>query len=379
MLMQSEIHDENHDETDDEEHGKARLHLGCTESPGIETARVETLPSSRSLATGIPRSFAARALVEGTRAKVRRILHGEDRRRMLVVVGPCSIHSAEDALEYARRLRGIAGETSDELVIVMRTYFEKPRTRGGWKGFLDDPDLDGRCDLVRGIEQARRLLLAINELGVPCACEFLEPLAAPYLEDLVSWGAIGARTSESQVHRALASRLPMPIGFKNGIDGRIEVATNGVRVARESHSTLGFDAHGLPAVIRSAGNRDGHIVLRGGGGRPNHDARSVEEAFGLAREGGLSRPVVVDCSHENSGREPGRQAPVARDVIAQLVGGQHAIAGLMIESNLRGGAQSWSPGAHFTPGVSLTDPCIDWDETAALLREICDTLRAQRR
>ncbi len=342
-----------------------------------ERARAPLTPP-QALKGAIPRSFSARAVVEGTRDKIRRILRGEDSHRLLVVVGPCSIHSYEDALEYADRLRRVSRDMSDDLVIVMRTYLEKPRTCGGWKGYLNDPDLDGSCDTARGIELSRRLLLRLNEMGVPCATEFLDPLASVYLEDLVSWAAIGARTSESQTHRELASRLPMPVGFKNSTDGRIEVARQAMIVAGQQHSVFGLSPEGLPAVLQTRGNDDAHIVLRGGGGMPNCDPESVRRAVRLGSEAGLARPVLVDCSHENSGYDPERQAPTARRVLDQIDRGQSGVAGLMLESHLRPGSQPWSGNGGAEPGISLTDPCLGWEETRDLLREISEGRRQRR-
>jgi len=347
--------------------------------PAAQGRERALLASPQTLKGAIPRSFAARALVEGTRDKIRRILRGEDSHRLLVVVGPCSIHSSADALEYAGLLRRVSRDVSDDLVIVMRTYFEKPRTCGGWKGFLNDPDLDGSCDTARGIEQARRLLLRLNEMGIPCATEFLDPLASIYLEDLVSWAAIGARTSESQTHRELASRLSMPVGFKNSTDGRIEVARQAMIVAGQEHSVFGLSPEGLPAVLQTRGNDDAHIVLRGGGGMPNCDPESVRRAVQLGSGAGLARPVLVDCSHENSGHDPKRQALAARRVLDQIDRGQSGVAGLMLESHLRPGSQPWRGNGSAEPGISLTDPCLGWEETRALLGEIAEGRRQRRK
>ncbi len=357
----------------------SEVRYGPEMAQSASTRPQKPFPTPASLAAEIPRSFPARALVEGTRCKIRDILHGRDRERMLVVVGPCSIHAIDEAIAYAKRLRRVMRSTGDELVIVMRTYFEKPRSRGGWKGFLNDPGLDGGCDMARGLREARQLLLELNEHGVPCACEFVDPMATPYLEDLVSWGAIGARTTESQPHRELASRLAMPVGFKNGLDGRSEGAEQAIEVARQSHSILTAGCEGLPSVTRSRGNSDAHVVLRGGVAGPNCDAENVDRVVARGVELGLARPLLIDCSHGNSGRDPRRQSLIAREISGLLTTGRRGIAGLMLESNLKSGSQRFpAPGRSPVPGVSLTDPCISIDETEALLLELAATLQLQR-
>jgi 3-deoxy-7-phosphoheptulonate synthase len=294
-----------------------------------------------------------------------------------MIVGPCSIHDPGAALEYAGRLARVAAATADALLILMRAYFEKPRTTVGWKGLINDPLLDGSCDLAAGIESARRVLLDVNHLGLPCATEMLDPLAPPYLADLVSWAAIGARTSASQTHREMASGLSIPVGFKNGTDGGLAQAANAVISARHPHTFIGIDPGGVTALVRTRGNPDGHIVLRGGEGGPNYAAEHVARAAALAAlaGGGARRPVLVDCSHDNSQKDPARQAAVCRTVLDQFCAGQGAILGMMLESHLLPGRQAWAPGAPLRHGVSITDACIGWEETEALLFEVAAAVR----
>ena len=321
----------------------------------------------------LPTSAAAAEVVLRTRRAIRDVLHGRDRRRLVVIVGPCSLHDPEAALDYAERLRRATATSEAELVVLMRAYFEKPRTTVGWKGLINDPQLDGSCDVAEGLVLARRLLLRINEMGLPCATEVLDPVTPQYTADLLSWAAIGARTTESQTHREMASGLSMPVGFKNGTDGSLEIARDAMVSASHSHSFLGINADGLTAVIKTRGNPDRHLVLRGGGGRSNYDAAEVARAVQAAP--GIARGVLVDCSHDNSGKDHTRQAEVCREVLGQLRGGQNALMGLLIESNLRPGRQSWGEKATLEYGVSITDACIGWEETEALLGEIAETVR----
>jgi 3-deoxy-7-phosphoheptulonate synthase len=323
----------------------------------------------------LPPTAAAARTVRVARAAIRDLLHDRDRRRLLAVVGPCSIHDEAAALAYAERLRALAAETEDALLVVMRTYFEKPRTTVGWKGLINDPALDGSCDIGRGLRLARRILLRITELGLPCASEVLDPVTPQYLADLIAWAAIGARTTESQTHRELASGLSMPVGFKNGTDGNLETAANAMVSAAHPHHFLGVDERGATAVVRTRGNRDGHLVLRGGGGRPNHDRESVAAAARLAGARGVRRGVLVDCSHDNSGRDPARQALALRSVLDQWGAGQGALLGVMLESHLLAGRQAWGEGTPLAYGVSITDACIGWEETEALLREAAQAVR----
>jgi 3-deoxy-7-phosphoheptulonate synthase len=332
----------------------------------------------RAVKSELPATPRAAATVQRVRAQVRDLLHGRDRRRLLVVVGPCSLHDEAAALEYAERLRLLARETDDALLVVMRSYFEKPRTALGWKGLINDPHLDGSCDIPHGLRLARRILLELNELGVPCATEILDPVTPQYLADLLSWAAIGARTTESQTHRELASGLSMPVGFKNGTDGSLAAAANALVSAAHPHHFLGIDASGATAVVRTRGNADGHLVLRGGSAGPNYDPDSVAEAAALAASQGLARGVLVDCSHDNSGKDPTRQGEVCRATLAQWCGGRDALLGVMLESHLHPGRQDWAGGAPLAYGVSLTDACIGFEETERLLGELAAGVRLRR-
>jgi 3-deoxy-7-phosphoheptulonate synthase len=317
----------------------------------------------------LPLTPRAGEVVLETRRAIRDVLHGRDQHRLVIVVGPCSIHDRQAALDYARMLKPIATATQDALVIVMRTYFEKPRTTVGWKGLINDPHLDGSCDIAAGLKLARSILLEINELGLPCAYEGLDPVTPQYIADLISWAAIGARTTESQTHREMASGLSMPVGFKNGTDGSLQVALDAMVSARHPHSFLGIGNDGLTSVIKTAGNPDRHVVLRGGGGKSNYSAGDVDRALQLLAEHEIARPIMIDCSHGNSAKDHARQISVCRDVLAQVRGGQKGIMGIMVESNLKAGKQSWTPRAPLEYGVSITDACIGWEETATLLHE----------
>jgi 3-deoxy-7-phosphoheptulonate synthase len=332
----------------------------------------------RAVKAKLPLSEAAAAVVLAARGAIRDILHGRDRHRLVVVVGPCSIHDPAAAYEYARNLKRVADATREQLVIVMRAYFEKPRTTVGWKGLINDPRLDGSCDIASGLELARTILLKINTFGLPCACETLDPVTPQYIADLVSWAAIGARTTESQTHREMASGLSMPVGFKNGTDGGLEVARNAMISARHAHSFLGINAEGVTSVVKTTGNPDRHIVLRGGASMPNYGAAEVARAAALVAEEGIARPIMVDCSHDNSAKDHTRQPHVARHALGQFLGGQDAIMGLMLESNLQPGKQVWKEGTTLTYGVSITDACIGWGETASLLYELADGLKMSR-
>jgi 3-deoxy-7-phosphoheptulonate synthase len=335
---------------------------------------IRPLVSPRKLKARLPLTERAAATVLAGRRAIRDVLHGRDPRRLLVIVGPCSIHDPDAALEYAERLRALVRPLSGQLVLAMRTYFEKPRTTVGWKGLVNDPHLDGSCDVPAGLEIARRLLLAINELGVACASEVLDPFTPQFTADLLAWASIGARTSESQTHRQLASGLSMPVGFKNGTDGELAGARNAMVAASHPHSFLGIDVDGAAAVVTTTGNRDRHLVLRGGRGRTNYGPEDVAHAAALVADQGIARPVVLDCSHDNSRKDHARQAGVCREVLAQVRAGQPALAGLLLESNLLPGRQDW----HDEPllrGVSVTDACMGWDETCDLLHEIAEAVK----
>ncbi|PQM47787.1 Phospho-2-dehydro-3-deoxyheptonate aldolase, Phe-sensitive [Mycobacterium talmoniae] len=308
-----------------------------------------------------PRRAAA---VQHDRDQVADILAGRDD-RLLLVVGPCSVHDPNAALDYARRLAPLASRYAERLKIVMRVYFEKPRTTVGWKGLINDPSMDGSFDVERGLRTARRLLLDVIDIGLPVGCEFLEPTSPQYIADAVAWGAIGARTTESQVHRQLASGLSMPIGFKNGTDGNIQVAIDGARAAAAPHSFFGVDNRGRGAVVETTGNPDCHVILRGGSGGPNYDAGSVATAVTQLRAAGLPDRLMIDCSHANSGKDHRRQAAVAAEVTHRIAAGEGGITGLMLESFLVAGAQPL--GADLVYGQSVTDQCMDFATTAELL------------
>jgi 3-deoxy-7-phosphoheptulonate synthase len=331
---------------------------------------IKALPSPRAIKTKLPITDQAAALVVETREAIRRILHGEDRDRLLVIVGPCSIHEPEAAFEYAAKLKPIADALRDRFLIVMRTYFEKPRTTVGWKGLINDPRLDGTCDIAAGMELARAILLKINQLGLPCGTELLDPISPQYVADLISWAAIGARTTESQTHREMASGVSMPVGFKNGTEGSLQVAINAMTSARAPHHFVGINADGQTAIIKTMGNPDRHLVLRGGGGRTNYGAQEVAKAEAAVAGEGITRPIMIDCSHDNSQKDHTRQGFVAQEVLRQFREGRQSIMGLMLESNLNPGRQAWKEGVALQHGVSITDACLGWDETERLLNEL---------
>ncbi|MBD0315980.1 MAG: 3-deoxy-7-phosphoheptulonate synthase [Nitrospiraceae bacterium] len=335
---------------------------------------IKPLPSPRAIKTMLPIPDQTAALVVETRKAIREILHGQDRERLLVIVGPCSIHDAEAAYEYAAKLKTVADSLRDRLLIVMRTYFEKPRTTVGWKGLINDPHLDGTCDIATGMELARTILLKINLSGMPCGTELLDPISPQYIADLISWTAIGARTTESQTHREMASGLSMPVGFKNGTEGSLQVAVNAMTAARTPHHFVGINADGLTSIIKTMGNPDRHIVLRGGGGKTNYDAEHVARAEAAVSGEGIARPIMIDCSHDNSSKDHRRQGVVAREVLRQFRDGNQSIMGLMLESNLHPGKQTWKQGTALAHGVSITDACLGWDETQVLLTELAEAI-----
>jgi 3-deoxy-7-phosphoheptulonate synthase len=344
----------------------------------LNVVGTEILTTPARLKAALPLSEAAEASVSRGREAVRSILDHRDP-RLLVVVGPCSIHDVEAARDYARRLRALADEVSDALLLVMRVYFEKPRTTVGWKGLINDPHLDDSFRIEEGLQLARRLLIDLAELGLPLATEALDPITPQYLQDLISWSAIGARTTESQTHREMASGLSSAVGFKNGTDGGLEVALNAMQSTRSPHRFLGINAEGQVSVIETRGNRYGHVVLRGGHGGPNHDAESVAACEAALRAAGLPENIVVDCSHANSRKDPARQPEVLADVLAQIEAGNASLVGVMLESNLAFGNQSLSAGRkQLRYGVSITDGCIDWETTETALRDAAARLRAAR-
>ena len=311
------------------------------------------------------------------RSEVKEILdHTDD--RLLVIVGPCSVHDVDAAREYAERLAATARKLEDDLCVAMRVYFEKPRTTTGWKGLINDPDLDDSGDVNRGFLLARKLLLEVLELGVPVGCEWLDPITPAYISDLVAWGAIGARTTESQIHRQLASGLSMPIGFKNRTDGNVEVAVDAVRAAAASHVFTGVDPEGNPAILRTRGNADCHVILRGGRGAPNYAPQSIEDAVQKLDAAGLPRRVIVDASHDNSGKDHERQPRVVDDIGTQVAGGNTSIVGVMVESFLVGGSQPLGRREDLVYGQSITDKCMDWDTTVGVLDGLASAVRARR-
>ncbi len=326
----------------------------------------------------LPASAAHHAVVTRARADIADALRGEDD-RMVVVVGPCSIHDAALAGEYAARLQPVAARLSDELIVIMRTYFEKPRTSIGWKGLIYDPSLDGTYDASKGLRVAREVLLEVTGMGLPCAVEVLDTITPQYQTDLVAWAAIGARTVESQVHRQLASGLSMPIGFKNGTDGTLGGARNALAAAIAPHAFFGVDGLGRSTVVRTTGNPDVHIVLRGGNDGPNYAAEHVHAAREAGREvTSHARPVMVDASHGNSGKDHRRQRLVVEDLLEQWQQDDHGLLGLMLESNINPGRQDWTPHAPLEHGVSITDACVGWDETVELLERCAQTVAAGR-
>jgi 3-deoxy-7-phosphoheptulonate synthase len=336
----------------------------------INVVETRALPSPAALLAEIPKQEAQAEFVARARQDIRRLIF-TDERRFLLIVGPCSIHDLEAGRDYARRLSALAREVADRVMIVMRVYFEKPRTTVGWKGLIMDPHLDGTHDIAAGLRLARRFLLDVLDLGLPTATEFLDPITPQYIADLVCWSAIGARTAESQTHRQMASGLSMPLGFKNGTDGSIQTAINAIRAAAQPHTFLGINLDGAASAIVTRGNPDCHIILRGGSSGPNYSAAHVAQAEELLAKVGLPKAVLVDCSHDNSFKQPERQPEVMREVLAQIAAGNRSIMGAMLESNLFAGSQPFpQPISQLRYGVSITDGCIDWPTTEALVREI---------
>lgn len=337
----------------------------------LNVSTIVPLLSPARLRQELPLTEAARRTVLEGRTAIKRILAQEDD-RLLVIVGPCSIHDPKAALEYAGRLNALRQELQDSLCIVMRVYFEKPRTTVGWKGLIYDPRLDGSDDLPAGLRQARQLLLDINAMGLPAGTEMLDPITPQYHADLISWAAIGARTTESQTHREMASGLSMPVGFKNSTEGILQVAIDAMQAARSPHTFLGVDQQGHAAVVRTRGNVWGHVVLRGGHARPNYDPASIHLAGNQLRQAGMSPLVMVDCSHANSNKQHEQQEEVWHSVLQQRMAGNTAIMGLMVESNLYAGNQKIPQQLEqLRYGVSVTDACIGWETTERMFRQAC--------
>lgn len=350
-------------------------------SPDLENINVasfDAMPSPEELHARLPLSDAAAASVMRGREALRNILERRDP-RLFVVVGPCSIHDPVAGLDYARRLQALQEEVKDTLLLVMRVYFEKPRTTTGWKGYINDPDMDDSFRVDQGMEKARRFLLDVCELGLPTGTEALDPISPQYLGDLIAWTAIGARTTESQTHREMSSGLSTPVGFKNGTDGDISIAINAILSASHPHSFLGMNSQGRTSIVRTRGNRYGHVVLRGGDGRPNYDTVSVAMAEQALVKAGLPANIVVDCSHANSYKKPELQPLVMTDVMNQVHNGSKSLVGVMIESNIVAGNQPIPDDlSQLVYGCSVTDACVDWETTAKMIRDAAALLRQRR-
>ena len=343
----------------------------------LRIREIQELPAPQELIRALPRTGPATRTVLDARSSIVRILEGTDK-RLLVIVGPCSIHDPVAARDYARRLLSLRQRLGDQLELVMRVYFEKPRTTVGWKGLINDPNIDGSFAIDQGLRIARSLLLDLANLGLPAACEFLDMTAPQYSADLVSWAAIGARTTESQVHRHLASGLSCPVGFKNGTDGNLKIALDAVLSAGQPHHFMGVTKAGRAGVASTTGNKDCHVILRGGK-VPNYDAASVEAASAALVEQGARPAVMIDASHDNSGKDPTKQPRVVADIAAQVARGDERILGVMIESNLVGGKQALVPGQPLVYGQSITDGCIGWTETETLLNDLAEAIALRRK
>ena len=335
----------------------------------------ELLPPAKLLAD-LPITDRAAETVYEARQAIHRILHGADD-RLLVIMGPCSIHDVKAAKEYAGKLKEARDRLAADLLIVMRVYFEKPRTTVGWKGLINDPNLDGSFRINDGLRIGRQLLLELNENDIPAGSEFLDMITPQYVADLVSWGAIGARTTESQVHRELASGLSCPVGFKNGTDGNVRIALDAIRAAQAPHHFLSVTKDGHSAIVSTTGNEDCHVILRGGKA-PNYDPENVAAAAKSLAEAGIPARIMIDCSHGNSGKEPAKQVAVAHEVAAQIAAGDARIFGMMIESHLKAGRQDLIPGKALVYGQSITDACVGWEDTRALVDELADAARKRR-
>jgi 3-deoxy-7-phosphoheptulonate synthase len=342
----------------------------------VETIRPLVPPAI--LLEELPLSEEGSRTITAAREAIGRILTREDD-RIVVIVGPCSIHDPTAAMDYARKLKKLADELAGDLLIVMRVYFEKPRTTVGWKGLINDPSLDGSFSINRGLRLARQLLLDLADLGLPSGCEFLDPISPQFTSDLVSWGAIGARTTESQVHRELASGLSMPVGFKNGTDGGVQIAIDAVRAAAHPHSFLGVTEQGLAGIVSTRGNPDCHVILRGGATGPNYDAMSVQKTLAALRDANVAPRLMIDTSHGNSEKDHRRQPIAAKDIGAQIAQGEGGIIGVMMESFLVEGRQDLVDRSRLTYGQSVTDACISWEMTVDVLRGLAEAVRERRR
>jgi 3-deoxy-7-phosphoheptulonate synthase len=361
----------------DREVGSADSTLDTTRIDDVRIGAVRPLISPALLLDELPVSPAIQQLVETTRAAIADVLHGRDD-RLVAVVGPCSIHDHDQAMDYARLLKTAADELRDDLLIVMRVYFEKPRTTVGWKGYINDPRLDGSYRINEGLRRARELLLDIAGLGLPTGTEFLDLLSPQFIADLIAWGAIGARTTESQSHRQLSSGLSCPLGFKNGTDGGVQIAADAIVAARAPHAFMGMTKMGMAAIFETRGNDDTHVILRGGKQGANYDTASIAACCDILKRAGLREQVMVDCSHANSNKSHSRQIDVAADLAGQIAGGDRRIVGVMIESNLEEGRQDLKPGVPLRRGVSITDACLSWTQTEPVLRKLADAVRQRR-
>ena len=342
----------------------------------LRIRKLEPLTPPAALQAMLPCDDRASQTVADARSALHRILHGKDD-RLAVVIGPCSIHDTSAAMEYARRLQPLRAELGDALEIVMRVYFEKPRTTVGWKGLINDPDLDGSFNINKGLRIARGLLRDINAMGLPAGVEFLDVISPQYIADLVAWGAIGARTTESQVHRELASGLSCPVGFKNGTGGDIKIAADAIGAASHPHHFLSVTKEGGTAIVSTEGNPDCHVILRGGK-TPNFDAASVQATAGVLGKAGLPARIMIDASHANSSKQPENQPAVVADIAGQIAGGESRIVGVMVESHLVAGRQDLVDGQPLTYGQSITDGCIGWEDSVAVLHTLADAVRARR-
>lgn len=336
----------------------------------LNVVETRTLPSPTALLAELPKTTAQAAFVAHSREDIRRIIFTDDR-RFLLLIGPCSIHDVDAGRDYARRLAALAREVSDRVVVVMRVYFEKPRTTVGWKGLVMDPHLDGSHDIAAGLRLGRTFLRDVLDLGLPTATEFLDPITPQYVADLVCWGAIGARTTESQTHRQMASGLSMPLGFKNGTDGSLQAAVNAIKAAGQPQTFLGINLDGAASAVVTRGNPNCHVVLRGGAAGPNFSPDHIAQTETLLAKANLPKSILVDCSHDNSAKKPELQPEVMRALLTQIAAGNRSLMGAMIESNLSAGNQAFPvPKETLRYGVSITDGCIDWTTTETIVREI---------
>lgn len=350
--------------------------MNTIQTDDLRILGMQEVISPEQLLNDLPITETAAKTTANARTAIHNILHDKDD-RLLVVIGPCSIHDTKAALEYASRLKPYIDRLSDDLIIVMRVYFEKPRTTVGWKGLINDPDLDDSFDINKGLHTARELLLNLNTQGVSAATEYLDLITPQYVSDLIAWGAIGARTTESQTHRELSSGLSCPVGFKNGTDGTIKVAIDAIGAAVRPHHFLSVTKQGQSAIFKTAGNEDCHLILRGGK-TPNYDAKSVDAAANELGKAGVNLHMMIDCSHANSSKQHERQMIVGADVAKQIAGGDMRISGVMIESHLVAGRQDVVDGQELTYGQSITDACIDWDSSVQLLEELASAVRKRR-